>query len=71
VPAVPLDVLHQGAVLLLRPRAFLHAGVVAAARGPPHLLLPAVRSLLFLQSCKLGCPAGRDAGAGNMRSCAG
>jgi len=43
LPAVPLDVLHQGAVLLLRPRAFLHAGVVAAARGPPHLLLPAKR----------------------------
>ena len=32
VPAVPLDVLHQRPVLLLRPRAFLHAGVVAAAR---------------------------------------
>jgi hypothetical protein len=41
VAAVPLDVVHQGAVLLLRPRAFLDAGVVAAARGPPHLLLVA------------------------------
>jgi hypothetical protein len=37
VPAVPLDVLHQRPVLLLRPRALLHAGVVAAARRPPHL----------------------------------
>jgi hypothetical protein len=37
VPAVLLDVLHQRPVLLLRPRAFLHARVVAAARRPSHL----------------------------------
>ena len=37
VPAPPLDVLHQRSVLLLRPRPLLHAGVVAAARRPPHL----------------------------------
>jgi hypothetical protein len=36
VPAPPLDVLHQRLVLLLRPRPFLHSGVMAAARRPPH-----------------------------------
>jgi hypothetical protein len=29
-------VLHQSLVFLLRPRPFLHSGVVAAARRPPH-----------------------------------
>jgi hypothetical protein len=29
-------VLHQRPVLLLRPWTFLHSGVVAAARRPPH-----------------------------------
>jgi hypothetical protein len=29
-------VLHQRLVLLLRPWPFLHSGVVAAARRPPH-----------------------------------
>jgi hypothetical protein len=36
VPAPPLDVLHQRLVLLLRLRPFLHSGVMAAARRPPH-----------------------------------
>jgi len=81
VPAVPLDVLHQGAVLLLRPRALLHAGVVAAARGPPHLLLllPAARSIdrrtehaLRLQ-VRLDMMSGRPGGVqeGYTRCCPG
>jgi hypothetical protein len=41
-------VLHQRPVLLLRPRPFLHPGVVAAARRPPHI----DRSLIkFAKTC--------------------
>ena len=48
VPALLLDVLHQRPVLLLRPRPFLHPGVVAAARRPPHI----DRSLIkFAKTC--------------------